>query len=390
MAHLSFIEKPHKSLARGMTPIETQLLSQLAAQQIKRRHGLLLQLRAIVFLTRQGISIRGHSESEGIFLQLMHTWSKDNDILQSYLRENRYVSHQAVNEMIKILALTLLRTLLNKIKSVTGPKWFSVIADEATDVCNTEQLNLSIRWISDDYEVHEDPIALCRVPDTKAETLFKVITDLLIRCDLPLGMCRGQAYDGAANMQGSRTGVATRILQEQPPAIPVHCLAHSLNLCLQGAARKLSTLRNALELCREIYKLIELSPKRSFLFASNLGMVGSEVGLKPLCPTRWTVRAIAIDVILQNYCVLIETQEEIHVTTCDEYGLKARGFLHSLESFSTLLGLQLSHKLFSVAEQVSLVLQKKSLTIQDALSTVDTAKAYYSRIRTDDEFDHFY
>ena len=80
MAHLSFIEKPHKSLARGMTPIETQLLSQLAAQQIKRRHGLLLQLRAIVFLTRQGISIRGHSESEGIFLQLMHTWSKDNDI----------------------------------------------------------------------------------------------------------------------------------------------------------------------------------------------------------------------------------------------------------------------------------------------------------------------
>ena len=158
-----------------------------------------------VFLTRQGISIRGHSESEGIFLQLMHTWSKDNDILQSYLKENRYVSHQAVNEMIEILALTLLRTLLNKIKSVTGLKWFSVIADEATDVCNTEQLNLSIRWISDDYEVHEDPIGLCRVPDTKAETLFKVITDLLIRCDLPLAMCRGQAYDGAANIQGSRT-----------------------------------------------------------------------------------------------------------------------------------------------------------------------------------------
>ena len=133
---------------------------------------------------------------------------------------------------------------------------------------------MSIRWISDDYEVHEFPIGLCRVPDTKAETLFKVITDILIRCHLPLAMYRGQAYDGAANLQGSRTGVATRILQEQPAAIPVHCLAHSLNLCLQGDARKLPTLRDALELCREIYKLNELSPKRSFLFASNLGMVG--------------------------------------------------------------------------------------------------------------------
>ena len=95
--------------------------------------------------------------------------------------------------MIEILALTLLRTLLNKIKSVAGPKWFSVIAYEATDVRNTEQLNLSIRWISDDYEVHEDPIGLCPVPDTKAETIFKVITDLLVRCDLRLAMCRGQA-----------------------------------------------------------------------------------------------------------------------------------------------------------------------------------------------------
>ena len=60
-------EAHDKWLARGMTAIKTQLSFQLAAQQIKRRHGLLHQLRANVFLTRQGISIRGHSESEGNF-----------------------------------------------------------------------------------------------------------------------------------------------------------------------------------------------------------------------------------------------------------------------------------------------------------------------------------
>ena len=62
-------------------------------------------------------------------------------------------------------------------------------------------------------------------------------------------------------MQGSRTGVATRILQEQPAALPVHCLAHSSNICLEDAARKLVCLRDAIEICKEIYKLIELSPK---------------------------------------------------------------------------------------------------------------------------------
>ncbi len=63
-------------------------------------------------------------------------------------------------------------------KCVTGPAWYSVIADEATDVCHTEQLNLSIRWVGDDYEAHEDSIAFFRVPDTKSETLFDVIKDL--------------------------------------------------------------------------------------------------------------------------------------------------------------------------------------------------------------------
>ena len=42
---------------------------------------------------------------------------------------------------------SILRSLLANIKNVTGPSWFSVIADEATDICGTEQLNLSIRWV---------------------------------------------------------------------------------------------------------------------------------------------------------------------------------------------------------------------------------------------------
>ena len=103
--------------------------------------------------------------------------------------------------------------LLKKITDVCGPVWFSVIADEATDIVHAEQFNLSICWVSDNYEVHEDPVGLCRVSDTKAETLFQIIKDLLIRCNLPLALCQGQAYDGAANMQGRRTGIVLQHFQ---------------------------------------------------------------------------------------------------------------------------------------------------------------------------------
>ncbi len=300
--------------------IATELSSHLSKLQKLRREGLLMQLRAISYLTRQGIALRGHSESEGNLQQLLKTWSHDNTAIRSWLRENRYISHQFVNEMIDIMGLTVLRTLLKQMKACKGPAWFSIVADEATDINQGEQMNLSIRWVDDEYQAHEDPIGLFKVPNTKAETLFKVIKDLLIRCDLPLALCRGQAYDGASTMQGRRTGVATRFRNKQPAAIPVHCCAHSLNLCLQDAGRKLLCIRDALEVCREIIGLIKFSPKRLHLFSSNLSTSScSGVTIKPLSTTRWTARTAAIGAILKDYTVLMETLEEIHDTTHDKY-----------------------------------------------------------------------
>lgn len=46
--------------------------------------------------------------------------------------------------------------------------------------------------------------------------------------------------------------------------------------------------------------------------------------------------------------------------------------------------------MFSAAEQVSFALQKKNVSIQDALCAVDAAKAYFKRIRSEQEFNRFY
>ena len=82
--------------------------------------------------------------------------------------------------------------------------------------------------------------------------------------------------------------------------------------------------------------------------------------------------------------------EEINSTTHDECGKKAAGFLQSLEKFNTLFGLRLAHTLFCAAEQVSVVLQKKNISLSDALSAVDAAKkAYYHRLRSEEEFNGF-
>ena len=91
-----------------------------------------------------------------------------------------------------------------------------------------------------------------------------------MRFCLPIGQCRGQAYDGASNMLGHINGVAACIQKDEPSAIYVHCLAHCTNLCLQTVGRQVAPVRDALELVREVSQLIRFSPKRSTLSQCSL------------------------------------------------------------------------------------------------------------------------
>lgn len=64
--------------------------------------------------------------------------------------------------------------LLSQMKEVTSPAWYCVITDEATDVINSEQLNLPLRWVDDNYKGHDDPVDLFRVPDMRADISIAV------------------------------------------------------------------------------------------------------------------------------------------------------------------------------------------------------------------------
>jgi len=132
------------------------------------------------------------------------------------------------------MALQVLRTLLDSIRS---ERFYSLIVNETKDVSGKEQLAISLRSVNGSYEIFEELIGLVEVERTDAASLKSVIEDVLIRCYIPIGSCRGQAYDGATNMAGHLNGVAIQIQSEEPKALFVHCLAHSVNLCLQECGR---------------------------------------------------------------------------------------------------------------------------------------------------------
>ena len=163
-------------------------------EQKARRESLLKQLSSLLFLLHQGLAIRGHNMEDGNLFQLLKLRSQDDPQLITWLNDHNYYSPDILSEQIELMAHSVLRGVLKEINSAG---WFSILADEATDVKRCEQMCVCIRWVDDDYNVNEETIGLV-ISKTDSATLFAALHDVCIRCVLPLEKCRGQAYDGAA------------------------------------------------------------------------------------------------------------------------------------------------------------------------------------------------
>ena len=236
------------------------------------REMLLTQLSTLRYLLRQGMAVRGHHEEEGNLAQLLHVISNEIPQLKVWLKEKKYCSPEI---QIALMGLCVLCACF-----IRNAQYFSIIADEANDIGHKEQLVVCIRWVDDNFDIHEDPIELINVPQTDARTLTACIKDCLLRCCLPISQCRGQAYDGTGNMSGYVNGVAAKIQNDVPSALYAHCLAHCTNLCLHRS------VRDALDLVMGVADLIRYSPKRSSLFEALQAQLAPGLpSLKPLCPT---------------------------------------------------------------------------------------------------------
>ncbi|XP_045180544.2 uncharacterized protein LOC123539827 [Mercenaria mercenaria] len=179
--------------------VKEEVTKQNTDEKAIRREILVKQLRALRYLARQGLAIRGKKEGDGNFEQLQYILGETCPQYQQWFKSKDYQSPTILNEQIKLLGNTLLR---EKLKQIYGAKWFSILAVETRDIANREQLSISIRWADDDFVVFEDFIGLVELTDTSAQTIYLSIKDVLIRLSLSLENCRGQAYDGASNFMG--------------------------------------------------------------------------------------------------------------------------------------------------------------------------------------------
>ena len=177
-------------------------------------------------------------------------------------------------------------------------------------------------------------------------------------------------------------GVATLIQQVEDNVIYVHCLAHCTNLCLQSGAKSLLSIHKSLDLVMGLGQLIRFPPKRFSLFKTLQKFTLGAPSLEPLCPTQWTVRVQKPlkQLMSTTHCCKMHSKK---YTMAKMIILKAVGNANTMLKFSTYFGLKLSHLIFSVTEQLSINIQAKDTTLQEAVQASQLALEYIQRQRCD-------
>ena len=262
-------------------------IDQLSSKKAKLVAENCLKLRSIaatvIFCGRQALAFRGHRDdrlalmdeapesiNHGNFQALLQfRIDAGDEVLKEHLktagRNAIYTSKEIQNEMITVCGTIIQNKLLQRIREA---RFYSLIADEATDSANDEQLSISIRFVENGTPnekflgFHE-----CRSGVT-GEAIAGDILEQLTEWQLEPQLLRGQAYDGAGAMAGRSKGAAARITSQYPKAVYTHCAAHRLNLCVVKCC-SVREVSNMMQTADAVARFFSNSPKRQ-LCSGNL------------------------------------------------------------------------------------------------------------------------
>lgn len=373
----------------NQTPITAQLSNQINNQMIAAQKALISIVSSIKYLASRTMALRGHGDNEGNFYELLQLRANDIPELKEWLQRKRaWLTHDNQNEILELLAFEVMRKLNNSIKE---DEYFSLIVDGTTDVSTKEQVSLCIRHVNGDFEVSEDFIGLYETSSTTGETLTKIIQDVLLRLDLNIDNCRGQCYDGAGNMKGHMKGTQVRISQIEPRATYIHCFNHALNLAVIDATGAVPEFGNVLQNVHELGKYSNKSAKRTDIMLhhksdDNLALT-KNTKLKPLCPTRWTVRLKSLQAVNSQYETVLSALESIKTEDPDP---TANGLHSFFEKTLTLFHLELGVLIFEITDELAKKLQISDISITYALAQVDRVQQRLTKLRTDEKFNELW
>jgi len=378
--------------------IITKINSSKRAEVEKNRKIIDPVIRTVILCGRQGIPLRGHREShgnfsfddpvqnDGNFLSILRFGlnlgenEQLRDIRANCAKNATYVSSEIQNEIIENCGAVIQRKIISEIQK---SKYFSILADETTDVGNIEQFSLCVRYVDEEnFRIVERFLNFVPLTKTTGYNMAETIKSKLADLGLDINDLRGQGYDGAAAMSGEFNGVQALIRSVVNSALYVHCANHCLNLTL-SAASEINFIRNATGVVQSIYNFFNTPKKQNCLNSHTLD-VETKTKLINFNPTRWIERHTSISKFLDLQKSIISALQEISSEWTDRTASStAAQLLKSIKASDFNVTVRILNEILAFTLPLSRLLQKDNIDLTEALSKTELVQSILKSIRKD-------
>ena len=395
----------------GMPDITQQMLDHQGKMAQENAEKLKAILDVIIFCGKQNISLRGHRNEDwrpgsdekpdgnpGNFLALLHFRSEAGDasisrpfhVIGGAGRPVLYTSPEIQNELIACCGDVMREELLREVRKAP---FFAVLADEAVDSANIEQMPIVLRFVDTDLQVREEFIGFAACTGgTTGQALQGVILQHLADWQLDFTRLRGQGYDGAGNMAGRLNGCAALVQEQYPKATYFHCASHALNLCIMSTS-KIVEVTDMWTVLKEVSFFFSSSPKRQSKLEDVIkGMPAdllsntAKTKLVDLCRTRWVARHTALVTFLELYEAVVATFEEISDNGNRSWNpdsvSKASALVRSITDFRFIVTFSVVSNVLAYIHPLTIQLQKTDLDMCQAYASIERVQESLSRART--------
>ncbi|XP_066984526.1 52 kDa repressor of the inhibitor of the protein kinase-like [Macrobrachium rosenbergii] len=384
------------------TNIHAALDEQHKEEVSLNRKGLEGIIHCIVYLGRQGLSLRGHRDdgniqgseregNEGNFRELLRFAVRRGDTaLEKHLKNAKknatYTSKTTQNDIIACIDEHISNVISERISK---SKFFSVIADETTDNNRKEQLSVSVRYL-DEGKVREDFLGFVEIDDLSGKGIAEKIVNELMRHNIDLFYMIGQGYDGASAMSGGIKGCQAIIREKYPAAVYIHCAAHCLNLVISKSSQ-VPAIRNCWNDINEIVNFFHFSPQRikcmeNIIQKDEMEPSSQLLQLHKFSDTRWVERHDALIVFKRLLPYVIEALTDIASWKNDG---NARSLLKKID-FEFIVSLSVLSAILTETRPLSQQLQAVSTDMLECSTQIKSVHEKVQSLRENDVFDAVY
>ena len=211
-------------------PLSAQLQKVGEQQSLQNRKTIKALIRCTHFLAHQHIA---HTTNFDKLVELVVSCT--GETLQTFLDRTggnvTYTSKMAVVEFVKVmnaLGTWMEESLLNGLHKAP---FFSIMADECTDITTIEELTICCHWVESDVP-EEHFIDILTLKKANAESIYSALVEYCREKNIQLGRLIGMGFDGAATFSDNKKGVQIRLKELSPHALFVHCRCHVLQQLL--------------------------------------------------------------------------------------------------------------------------------------------------------------